>query len=50
MILLSGNVKSVTDSFNSTINYSYDAVGRTTSVSGSSYGGVTSYASNVQVQ
>jgi len=45
---LSGELQSITDPFDSTINYSYDAVGRTSTVTGSAYGGVTSYASNVQ--
>lgn len=45
---LSGELQSVTDPFGASINYSYDTAGRTTSVGGSSYAGVTSYASNVQ--
>src|SRR3984893_15440076 len=45
---LSSELLSVTDPFSATINYSYDTAGRTTTVGGSSYGGVTSYASGVQ--
>jgi YD repeat-containing protein len=45
---LSGQLASVTDPFNALISYIYDNAGRTLSVGGSSYGGVTSYASNVQ--
>jgi len=45
---LAGEMTSVTDPFNSTISYGYDAAGRTSSVTGTSFGGVTTYASNMQ--
>ncbi|MEA2204181.1 MAG: hypothetical protein QOE77_957 [Blastocatellia bacterium] len=45
---LMGQLKSVTDPTGAIINYSLDAVGRLSGVSGSSYGGVTQYASNME--
>jgi YD repeat-containing protein len=45
---LAGGLTSVTDPTGAVINYAYDQTGRTTGVTGSSFGGVTSYASNMQ--
>jgi YD repeat-containing protein len=45
---LGGSLKSISDPTGATINYSYDAAGRTTAVSGSSFGGVTQYATNMK--
>jgi YD repeat-containing protein len=44
---LSGQLASLTDPFNSTVTYSHDKTGKLSGVGGS-YGGVTSYVSNVQ--
>ena len=43
---LSGTLKSLTDPYGDVIYYDYDKVGRLDAVTGSSFGGVTSYASN----
>jgi YD repeat-containing protein len=43
---ISGNLKSYTDPYGKEISYGLDRVGRTTSVTGTSFAGVTSYASN----
>jgi YD repeat-containing protein len=43
-----GELRSITDPFNATINYGYDSGGRLSSVTGTSFGGVTTYASNMQ--
>jgi YD repeat-containing protein len=43
---LGGQLKSITDPFNATINYGYDSAGLLSSVTGTSFGGVTTYASN----
>jgi hypothetical protein len=45
---ISGNLKSVTDSFNSTVNYNFDKIGRLTGVAGSGFGNVSTLASNMQ--
>jgi YD repeat-containing protein len=45
---LAGQVASVTDPFNAQINYSYDHLGRLSAVTGSAFGGITQYASNMQ--
>jgi YD repeat-containing protein len=45
---LAGQLKSVTDPANATINYSFDAAGRPNAVTGSTFGGVTTYASGSQ--
>lgn len=45
---LSGRLKSVTDAFSDTVYYNNDAAGRTTSITGSSFGGVTSYAGDIE--
>ena len=46
---LAGAVKSVTDPFGSTVSYAYDdQAGRLRSVTGSGYGSVTQFASNLQ--
>ena len=45
---LAGELKSITDPFSATINYAYDSGGRLSSVTGTSFGGVTTYASNPQ--
>jgi YD repeat-containing protein len=42
---LAGELKSITDATGATINYGFDSVGRLSAVNGSSFGGVTSYAS-----
>lgn len=44
----SGQLKSVTDPFNSQISYAYDQAGRVSTVTGTSFGGVTQYAGDVQ--
>ncbi len=44
---LAGQLKSITDPFNATINYGHDAMGRLSSVAGTSFAGVTSYATGV---
>lgn len=41
-------MKSITDPAGATINYDFDSLGRTSAVSGSSFGGVTQYASNMK--
>ncbi len=45
---LAGALTSITDSTNSTINYSFDAIGRLSQITGSDtlYGGVSTYASS----
>jgi YD repeat-containing protein len=43
---ISGQLKSLKDSYNDTINYAHDKVGRLSTVTGSSFAGVTSYASS----
>ncbi|MGZ5483994.1 MAG: hypothetical protein ACXWID_18710, partial [Pyrinomonadaceae bacterium] len=45
---LAGQVTSITDPFNATINYGYDTAGRLSSVSGTSFAGVTTYATSAQ--
>lgn len=45
---LAGQLKSITDPFDVTINYTRDTSGRLTDISGTPFGGVTSYASNIQ--
>lgn len=45
---LAGQLQSVTDPFSSTINYGYDQVGRLNNITGTSFGGVTQYASNMK--
>ena len=45
---LAGELKSITDPAGATINYGFDTVGRLNSVTGSSFAGVSTYASNVQ--
>ncbi|CAN5803856.1 hypothetical protein BH20ACI4_BH20ACI4_14220 [soil metagenome] len=45
---LSGNLASLTDPFSATIYYSRDRIGRLLSVTGTSYAGITNYASNAQ--
>lgn len=45
---LAGELTSITDPFNATISYGYDFTGRFSSVTGTSFGGVTTYASNPQ--
>jgi YD repeat-containing protein len=45
---LAGALTSLTDPFGAQINYNFDAVGRVTSVTGSGFGGVSTYASNIQ--
>jgi YD repeat-containing protein len=45
---LAGELTKLIDPTNAAIDYSYDALGRTTAVTGSSFGGVTQYATNVQ--
>jgi YD repeat-containing protein len=42
---LAGELKSITDPANATIEYGYDASGRITNITGSPYGGVSQYAS-----
>ncbi len=37
----------MTDAFSDTVYYNNDAAGRTTSITGSSFGGVTSYAGDI---
>lgn len=48
MANLAGELSSITDPFNATINYSYDSSARLSSVTGTSFGDVTTYASNPQ--
>jgi YD repeat-containing protein len=45
---LAGTLKSITDATGAIINYNMDAAGRINAITGSPYGGVTSYASNLQ--
>ncbi|MFN0110025.1 MAG: hypothetical protein ACKVZH_14315 [Blastocatellia bacterium] len=45
---LAGQLTTLTDPALNTINYNRDKAGRTTSITGSPYGGVTSYASGIQ--
>jgi YD repeat-containing protein len=45
---LAGGLTSVTDPTGASISYAYDKSGRTTAVTGSTFGGVTEYASNLQ--
>jgi YD repeat-containing protein len=45
---LAGELKSITDPAGATINYAFDATGRLDSVTGSSFAGVTTYASGTQ--
>ena len=42
-----GQLKKITDPFNDSISYAYDLAGRTTDITGSSYGGITNYVSGV---
>jgi YD repeat-containing protein len=44
---LSGQVTKLTDPTNAYINYTYDKTGRTTAITGSSFGGVTQYATGI---
>lgn len=44
---LTGGIKSITDPFADEITYTPDKVGRTTAVTGTSFGDITSYASAV---
>ncbi len=43
-----GSLKSITDPTNAKINYEIDKRGRTTAITGTSFAGVTQYASNIQ--
>ncbi len=45
---LSGKLKSITDPFGDVINYNHDKAARTTSVTGSAYAGITTYASGIE--
>jgi YD repeat-containing protein len=45
---LSGSLKSLKDPYGQTINYGYDDVGRLSSVTGSTFGGITEYADQAQ--
>ncbi|HEX8501128.1 MAG TPA: hypothetical protein VF659_11115, partial [Pyrinomonadaceae bacterium] len=45
---LAGQVKSVTDPFNSTIYHGYDNAGRVENVTGTAYAGVSTYASAIR--
>ena len=45
---LGGELTSITDPTGAVINYSYDQTGRMTDVTGTTFGGVTSYATNMQ--
>jgi YD repeat-containing protein len=45
---LAGQVTSITDPFGAQVGYNHDTIGRVTSVTGSGYGNVSSYASNIQ--
>ncbi|MDM7924072.1 MAG: FG-GAP-like repeat-containing protein [Pyrinomonadaceae bacterium] len=44
---ISGKLKSITDPFGDVINYNDDKAARTTSITGSSYAGITTYASGI---
>jgi len=46
---LSGKLKIITDPFGAVVNYNDDKAGRTTSVTGSNFGTVTTYADNNKV-
>ena len=45
---LAGELKTITDPAGAVINYGFDAAGRVNNVTGSSYAGVTTYASGAQ--
>ncbi|MBX3290399.1 MAG: hypothetical protein KF855_13760 [Acidobacteria bacterium] len=45
---ISGKLKSITDPFGDVINYADDKTGRTTSITGSTYAGVSTYASGIE--
>lgn len=45
---LSGKLKSITDPFGAVVNYNDDKAGRTTSITGSGFLDVTTYASNIK--
>ncbi|HKS26263.1 MAG TPA: S8 family serine peptidase, partial [Pyrinomonadaceae bacterium] len=45
---LGGQLASITDSFSSTVSYSYDQIGRISSVNGSGFANVAQYAGNMQ--
>jgi YD repeat-containing protein len=45
---LVGQLASITDPFNATINYAYDSLGRVTGITGSSFGGITQYTSQLK--
>ncbi len=45
---LNGELKSISDPTGATINYAFDTAGRLNAVTGSSFGGVTTYASGTQ--
>ena len=45
---LAGELSSITDPTDAIVNYSYDPTGRMTAITGTSFAGVTSYATNVQ--
>lgn len=45
---LAGELSSITDPFSATVTYAYDSAARLSSVTGTSFGGVTTYASNPQ--
>jgi YD repeat-containing protein len=45
---LAGQLTSITDPFSSAISYGYDQLGRVSGVTGTSFGGVTQYAGNIQ--
>src|SRR5205823_3733794 len=45
---LAGELTSITDPAGAIVNYSYDKTGRMSDVTGSSFAGVTSYATNMQ--
>jgi len=45
---LSGKLKAVTDAFSDAVYYNNDVAGRTTSITGSSFAGVSSYATGIK--
>jgi YD repeat-containing protein len=45
---LSGKLKSVTDPFGAVVNYNDDKTARTTSITGSNFAGVSTYASDIE--
>jgi YD repeat-containing protein len=45
---LSGKLKSVTDPFSAVVNYNDDRLGRTTSITGSGFGSVSTYAYDIE--